>query len=125
MYNKEDLIKLITNLKKVEAYCRENYIPHIPHKNDSISVDFGLLKSYPGQLARKPQFTFGMNGWGAIWLRIGGLCLYLDENCENSLYKCPIYGEDLLLNWSRVKSLIGAEITTRAARRKALDEFEV
>lgn len=49
MYSKQDLEKLNGNLKKIEEFCRQNYIPRIPRREDRICVDFGPLESYPRQ----------------------------------------------------------------------------
>ncbi len=125
MYNKQDFEKLKGNLKKIEEFCRQNYIPRIPNQEDRISVNFGLMESYPGQWGRKPRFSFGMDGQGNIWFRVGGLFLHFDEDREPSVYKNNIYGEDLLLNWRKVKDLIEAELIILAEKRKILDEFEV
>lgn len=66
-----------------------------------------------------------MDGRGNIWFRVGDLFLHFDEDREPSVYKNNIYGEDLLLNWRKVKGLIEAELIILTEKRKILDEFEV
>lgn len=75
MYSKQDLEKLNGNLKKIEEFCRQNYIPRIPRREDRICVDFGPLESYPRQWGREPKYSFGMDGRGNIWFGVG-LALY-------------------------------------------------
>lgn len=51
MYSKQDLEKLNGNLKKIEEFCRQNYIPRIPRREDRICVDFwspGILSQTVG-----------------------------------------------------------------------------
>ena len=125
MYNKQDLEKLKGNLKKIEEFCRQNYIPRIPNREDRISVDFGPMETYPGQWCQEPRFSFGMDGRGNIWFRVGGLFLHFDDNKEPSIYKNNIYGEDLLLNWRKVKGLMESELIILTEKRELLEKFEV
>lgn len=125
MYSKEDLNKLIANLEKIERFCKENYIHRILNREDRISVDFGPMETYPGQWRQEPRCSFGMDGRGNIWFRIGGLFLHFDDNKEPSIYKNNVYGEELLLNWGKVRTLIEDELTALAKRKNILDEFEV
>ena len=55
MYSKQDLEKLNGNLKKIEEFCRQNYIPRIPRREDRICVDFGPLESYPDVYKRQEE----------------------------------------------------------------------
>lgn len=125
MYSKQDLEKLNGNLKKIEEFCRQNYIPRIPRREDRICVDFGPLESYPRQWGREPKYSFGMDGRGNIWFRVGGLVLPFGEDKQPNIFKNNVYGEDLLLNWKKVKGLIEAELDILTEKKRILDEFEV
>ena len=66
-----------------------------------------------------------MDGRGNIWFRVGGLVLPFGEDKQPNIFKNNVYGEDLLVNWKKVKGLIEAELAILTEKKRILDEFEV
>lgn len=126
MMTEQERDKLVENLHKIADYVRSNYIPML-RKCDSLSVQFGEFKYYPCSYTREYEHSFGFSHDGDIWYRTGGLGQHFcdDPIAGESIYKNPFYAEDLLIQWGTVKRLIADELGKRAAKRAALDNFEV
>jgi len=126
-YTKSEAESIKSNLKKIQVFVRESYVPRL-RKYDTLSVEFGELKRYPGQREPEREHSFWFNYDGEICYRCGGLCLnFIDENAGpfSSVFQSWTYATDLLLSWKQVKHLIEQELDKRDRERAALAAFEV
>lgn len=126
-YTKDEAESIKANLKKIQEYVKEHYVPRL-RQYDSLSVAFGELKRYPDHRDMEHEHSFGFKWAGEIWYRCGGLVLNFIENDDGpfrSVFKSWSYAPDLLLQWQQVKRLIEQELDKRDRERAALAAFEV
>lgn len=126
-YSKDEVENIKSNLAKIEAFVKENYVPRL-RRNEEVSVQFGPLKRYPGQWEPEPEFAFGFDFRGEAYFKTGGLRVYFTQDTDGpfrSVYQNWHYATDLLLNWSQVKQQIEQELNERDRKRAALAAFEV
>lgn len=126
-YTKAEIESIKGNLRKIQTYVKENYVPRL-RKYDTLSVDFGELKHYPGRWEPEHEHSFWFNYNGEICYRCGGLGLHFIEENDgpiSSVFQSLTYATDLLLSWQQVKRLIESELDKRDRERAALASFEV
>lgn len=125
-YTKAEIEQIKENLKKIEMYVKEYWIPRL-RKYDSISVEFGKLKRTSFWDTRR-ECVFGFNYDGDIYYRRGGLShRFIPESQYpfTSIYDNWMDAKDLLLYWQQVKRLIEDEFANQERERAALTQFEV
>lgn len=126
-YTKAEAESIKANLRKIQAYVKENFVPRL-RKYDTLSVDFGELKRYPGKWEPEHEHSFWFGADGLMGYRCGGLNLNFIEESNgpfSSVFQSWTYATDLLLHWQQVKRLIEAELDKRDRERAALASFEV
>lgn len=112
------------NLKKIEVYCVENYVPKLA-KHKRISVSFELERPV---LFGNPEYkhSFTVSADDGIYYRTGGLVQRFGSNeIHDSIYDFPIYAKDLILNWNEVKVKLNSELEHMNNEQNALRNFEV
>ena len=126
-YTKEEVSAIKANLKQIEEYAKENYVPRL-RKDESVSVEFGEPDPRRLRYSVDKDLSFGVNYAGDVWFRAGGLTLQFNPpewRADRSIYNSWPYATPLLLRWPQVKQKVEAALTAKENERKALLSFTV
>lgn len=124
----EDTKIMRENLKKIETYCNEHFIPELKNIGcNQISARWGLMgRSY---YTDKPQYeyTFTVYKTDGIFLKVGGLVLRFGKTSIHTtdIYESVFYGKDLILNWQAVKKQLEENIAAIRREKSCITAFQV
>lgn len=127
IYTASEIETIKSNLKAVEQYAKENWVPRLRH-SESAYFKCGKLRFYRDTFTSEEEHTFGVHGSGEITWRTGGLILSFNPpewRKDRSLYDAWTYGVDIFGLWEQIKRGMESELARKESERNAVMAFHV